>query len=514
MLTYTVLQFSPSKSSPASASRPPQRKIQPSPEKQRLSCTTVILPRNRADTTTEASSPVKKRKARKDGPVLGKSIASDGLQSTLTNQHIDAQFEVELGQLSQNLANALTVSKRIELSYSLVENGRPTTPPRGDFSELLKLFPTTFAAEVAPPYVIIRVRTLPPKPWPFTVGGLPLWLTTDEFADCFDRGRTGKGRKALENIDLQRKEEFSEDILREVIAVFRDLQVKIRDIMWCPGFWRITIPDDADLKVLPSFVAHQVCFYKFQSEDPDPGPSALGAKVPQGVKYDDTLYATTPNALLRPGIMVSSSIRLVETDGKTEETFKITTSGILVVDRHGQLFITVATHGFEDDGLVYHPTPVKGSVIGRIVDRLPGTDISIVKLNSGLRYVNETFGTTDNPGGIRASGISPCYPPHLRAYDLITMDNPFSGSCHGFVLGLGGIIPEEGDKDYVLHEWQIFENGNEPVDGSCGSPILNSDGEVVGLFRSKKESSNHCLGVSAMELRTFGYEICAGEQQF
>ena len=335
--------------------------------------------------------------------------------------------------------------------------------------------------------MIIRVRTLPPKPWPFTVGGLPLWLTTDEFADCFDRGRTGKGRKALEHIDLQRKEEFSEDILRKVITVFRDLQVKIRDIMWCPGFWRITIPDNTDLKVLPSFVAHQVCFYKFQSDDPDPDPSALRAKVPQGVEYDDTLYATTPNALLRPGIMVSSSIRIVKTDGKTEERFKITSSGILVVDRHGQLFITVATHGFEDDGLVYHPTPVKGSVIGRIVDRLPGTDISIVKLNSGLRYVNETFGTTDNPSGITASGISPCYPPHLRAYDPITMDNPFSGSCQGFVLGLGGKIPEEGDKDYVLHEWQIFENGNEPVDGSCGSPILNSDGEVVGLFHSRRK---------------------------
>jgi hypothetical protein len=64
------------------------------------------------------------------------------------------------------------------------------------------------------------------------VGGLPLWLTTDEFADCFDRGRTGRGRKALEHIDPHRKEEFSEDILREVIAVFRDLQVKIRNTMW------------------------------------------------------------------------------------------------------------------------------------------------------------------------------------------------------------------------------------------------------------------------------------------
>jgi hypothetical protein len=377
----------------------------------------------------------------------------------------------------------------------------------------LKLFPTTFAAEVVPPYVIIRVRTLPPKPWPFTVGGLPLWLTTDESADCFDRGRTGKGRKALEHIDLQRKEEFSEDILREAIAVFRDLQVKIRDIMWCPGFWRITIPDNTDLKVLPSFVAHQVCFYKFQSEDPNPNPSALRAKVPQDVEYDDTLYATTPTALLRPGIMVSSSLRFVETNGKTEATFKVTTFGILVVDHYGEPFITVATHGLEKDSLVYHPNPVKGSVIGKVYDVLPGTDISIVKLNSGLRYVNETFGTTDNPSGIKASGISPCYPPHLRAYDPITMDNPFSGSCQGFVLGLGAIIPE-GDQDYVLHEWQIFENGDELVLGSCGSPILNSDREVVGLFRFKKENSHHCLGVSAMELRKFGYEICTGEQQF
>jgi hypothetical protein len=377
----------------------------------------------------------------------------------------------------------------------------------------LNLFPTTFAAEVIPPYVIIRVRTLPPKPWPFTVGGLPLWLTTDEFGDCFDRGRTGRGRKALEHIDLHRKEEFSEDILKRAIAVFQALQVKIRDIMWGAGFWMITMPDNTDLNVLPVTIAHQICFYKFQSEDPDPDPSALRLKVPQSSEYDDTLYTTTSNALLRPGIMVSSSIRLAK-DGKTGETYKTTTSGILVVDRYGQLFITVATHGFEDDGLVYHPNPVKGSVIGKIVDRLPGTDISIVKLNSGLRYVNETFRTKNNPDGIKTSSLSPGFPPHLRIYDPITMENPFSGSCAGLVLGLGAKIPEEGDRDYVLHKWWIFENGNEPVDGSCGSPILDSDGKVVGLFRFMKETSRHCLGVSAMELRAFGYEICDGEQQF
>jgi hypothetical protein len=249
-------------------------------------------------------------------------------------------------------------------------------------------------------------------------------------------------------------------------------------------------------------------------EDPDSDPSALRSKVPQGVEYDDTLYATTPNALLRPGIMVSSSIRLVTRDGKIEETFKTTTSGILVVDRYGEPFITVVTHGFEDDGLVCYLNSTKGLVIGKIVNRLPGADISIVKFNPGLRYVNETFGTKDNLDGIKMSGISPCYPPHLRAYDAITMDNPFSGSCEGVVLGLGAKIPEEGERDYVLHEWYIFENENEPVDGSCGSAILDSDRKVVGLFRFKKINSPHCLGVSAMELRTFGYEICGGEREF
>jgi hypothetical protein len=60
----------------------------------------------------------------------------------------------------------------------------------------------------------------------------------------------------------------------------------------------ITRPDDANLNALPCTIACQVCFYEFQSEDPDPDQSALRSKIPQGVEYDDTLYAMTPNALL------------------------------------------------------------------------------------------------------------------------------------------------------------------------------------------------------------------------
>ncbi|OCK95055.1 uncharacterized protein K441DRAFT_676962 [Cenococcum geophilum 1.58] len=73
--------------------------------------------------------------------------------------------------------------------------------------------------------------------------------------------------------------------------------------------------------------------------------------------------------------------------------------------------------------------------------------------------------------------------------------------------------PEEGETDYIHHTWNIFENGSEPIDGSCG-PIFDKQGMVVALFRFKIRGDQGCLAVSAMELRRFGYKICCVEQQF
>ena len=337
---------------------------------------------------------------------------------------------------------------------------------------------------------------------------------TDKLVESFDRGRMGRGHKCLEHLDLHRTIDYSQDVLRRAVRVFQELKIKIRDIFWFGGFWQITIPDDTDIKFVPSRIASSPAFYRTISEAPEPDPAALRSKPPQGVEYDDTKYTTLPNALLRPGIMLSSSVRTITSNGESEEVFKTTTSGILVANRKGQIFITVATHGFEEDGLVYHPNPQKGTVVGRIVESLPGTDISIARLNPGLRYVNETFRTCAEPHGIRMNGISPAYPPHLRVYDSLTMNNPFCGSCEGVTMALGAKVPEEEDREYVAHEWTLFENGGEPVNRSCGSPILDTEGKVVGLFRYKAANSSLCLSVSAGELREYGYEICGGEQTF
>ena len=454
-MSQTSFQVSPSKSTSSITVPSPRRLKQPSPQKKSLSRTTTNMP-------------------------------------------------------PEQVSKDVQLPKRIVLPYSLIENGRATGPPDGNFAILKRLFPGTKAVEIFPPYLIIQVSKLPPKPWPLSVGGLLLHLTTEDDVDPFDRGHLGRGPKALQELDLHTKVDFDYDILSQVARVFKDAEIQVREIFWFDAFWRIELAQNIDVKQLPFLIAGSPAFYKAAPETPLQEPAALRNKPPKGTEYDDSLYAVAPDALLRPGVMLGSSITIVN----GEECFKTTTSGVLIVDQQGKLFITVATHGFESDGLVYHPNPHNGQIIGQIVGEIPNTDISLARLKTGLRYVNETFGNFDEPEGMRISGISAGRPPHLLNYELISMNNPFAGSCDGIILGLGIKVPDYGDKDFIKHQWVVFENGDEPINESCGSPILDSKGNVMGLFRYKDTKSSFCLAISAMELRESGFEICAGIQTF
>jgi len=310
--------------------------------------------------------------------------------------------------------------------------------------------------------------------------------------------------KALVNRDLMRRESLTRDTFSETLAFFKSLNVVVHEIMSFEGFFRIVVADHTDVKVLPASIANQATYYKFRSEENVPDPSVLQQKSPDGVTYDDTNYLVDGNTLLRPGIMVSSSLL-------PSGQWSSTTSGIMVVDKAGTLFVTVATHGFNPDGEVWHPKP-NGILISKIIHEIPGADISLVRLNGGIRYVNHTFGITTEPNGVATNGLSPGYPPHLRRYDQITMNNLFSGYAKGRILALGIKVETSGKR--VEHQWLYMDCGTEPVDGSCGSPILTDEGKFAGFFRYKQNDSQYCYAVSAMELRDAECEICGREMEF
>ncbi|MCJ1358573.1 MAG: hypothetical protein MMC33_008573 [Icmadophila ericetorum] len=99
-------------------------------------------------------------------------------------------------------------------------------------------------------------------------------------------------------------------------------------------------------------------------------------------------------------------------------------------------------------------------------------------LNSGLRYVNEVFGDAG-----------------------VTVGKTINGIHQAIILTFASV-------------WAKFENGMEPVDGACGSAILDDEGKLVAFFQFQDQKSGECVGASGMELRSHGYEICGGIQQF
>lgn len=418
-----------------------------------------------------------------------------------------------LGTPDPALSKALFESKHIELSGSLIHNGRAAGPRDSDWSELAALFPTTFQVEVCPPFVVIRLRDVPKRPWPFTIGGLPVFFTSKPWEEPYTRGVCGKGKKVLEELDLSRNANVDDEILHRAAHALTDAIGIILDIFWWSGCWSVTVPNHATISELPLTLAHCLVFYSHKKDQISPDPSALHGKKHSGVDYDDSLYGVGTSSLLRPGVMVSSTEWTKERpDGKQEDLCHSTTSGVLVTDVHGNKFITVAAHEFGSDGLVWHPKQNSGHVIGRIVEKLSGTDIAIVEISPRFSYVNTTFGTQDDPKGIEFEKISSSSSPAMEILEPIFMDNPFSGRCEGRVLSTGLVL--EGDVAegrFLRHMWMVMENGDAPIDGSCGCPIWDKDENLAGFFRYQSvDKATMCLGVMAKELEVHGYSLYQG----
>lgn len=219
---------------------------------------------------------------------------------------------------------------------------------------------------------------------------------------------------------------------------------------------------------------------------------------PAGTVWDEAFYET-----LQPGIMLSSG-------GISNEL--LTTSGIVVEDEFGYKYLTVASHGFPlGKDMVYHPNR-SGVFLGRVHDRPSDTDIALLRLTTSQVYRNETFGaklsdgTTVNPQKIRRINN----PFMMRRYDKVSMNNPFSGHCVGVYLGIEkGKVPSDEnvlEDKWVTNEWSYFGNaGDEPMEGSCGSPVLDEEGNVVSFFRFLKPNG-WAVGMAASTLETWGYK--------
>lgn len=364
-----------------------------------------------------------------------------------------------------------------------------------EFAALCAVLPPFTSLGVFGPFLVATMGPqLPEKPWPASVAGLPFFVRDNLFQMPWKLGRGGNARKyVLEDLDARDTSNLS--LYQAVIGYFDNENIDITRVMWFVGCWRITLSEHVDGPTLPGKICQTTAFYLHEDDDSVHANEAASRLKDPKVLYDDTDYST-----LRPGVLLAS------------QQFS-STSGVLVRGSPNERFMTVSSHSFpEGDSVVYQSRP-QGIEVGQVIHRIGGTDIALVRLESGVSFENQTFQSQQLPTGMNLQGIR--NPFEMRRFDLITMDNPFVGTVDGqFVAVELRRSPVDASNSgenrlWVSQGWGWFgqDFARLPVNGCCGTAIFDQDGHVVCFFRFYSDADHMGIGPAAQELVNGGYTL-------
>ena len=314
------------------------------------------------------------------------------------------------------------------------------------------IFPSTVAISLDDTFLIFCVETLPPKPWPQTVAGMPPYFTTEQMdvGPICSTWRFSRSRiRFFAELDGGYLTEDVYAILDLAKAFFDQEGIAITELQYWDNCLVIILEHkDADLAQIPRSIAQCPCFYLFEEEMSRPkNLHARGNKEPLPNEFDNSRYD-----VLRAGVMLSSA------KSPDDGSQLLTSSGVLVQDRLGDQYMTVSAHGFPSatDTAVYHPT-AEGKQIGQLLSKaevpaLAHTGLSLVKLHDGITYINETFesaapaGSGDSPaarlkGFARTGSTSTSASTNSSSRESksrpnqnerVYMNSPFVGQMEGF----------------------------------------------------------------------------------
>lgn len=378
-------------------------------------------------------------------------------------------------------------SRLSALPFSLVKtDGLPRNPTREEFQVLHDTLPPHTDIGISGPFLIMYVDDLPPKPWPVSVAGLPLFIKTADLGVPWKIGSLGRvHHRVLEDLDARKK--VSRELFNSVINYFETKDLEILEVLWMWGSWRITIEDTIDPSVLPGSICQVSAFYIRKLPMTN---AAFCGHVPSKGGANTTTYTT-----IRPGVLVASHALS-------------TTSGVLVQNEDNETFMTVSAHGFPiRDTAVYHPS-LNGSIIGEVCRRIGDTDIALAKLEENIMFENITFQSDVEPTGVRFRGIKDVF--KMRSFDSLSMENPFVGLIDGQFMTISKTRIFNGQNtSWIEQSWNWFGQDPDrlPIDGCCGSAIWDKDNEVVCFFHLYSDEGCFGIGPCAQTLIDEGFNL-------
>jgi hypothetical protein len=280
----------------------------------------------------------------------------------------------------------------------------------------------------------------------------------------------------------------------------------------------IVLPDEIDINAMRSKLPGRIakCWTTYLNEHDVHRPSKKQAQRAISPSTINNTIDDFPYNILRPGVVLCSPL----VDGGTE-SFN-TTSGVLVKDRHGNAFMTAASHGIGDHAKVYQKLPLSGRrLIGEAISELTATHTALVKLQGGIDFDNKPFeqAGVELPAVTRILGEVPG--EDIDIDSPVYMNSPFTGAMQGIILMTSWkpvleppIHPVEHSLRYAVYDWVYIGQGHGDnmrlPDSVCGSPIWDSDGCVLGFFRYFVEAGRFqgfFAAVRADELVRAGYKL-------
>ncbi|KAI9367319.1 hypothetical protein BJX61DRAFT_316587 [Aspergillus egyptiacus] len=413
----------------------------------------------------------------------------------------------------------LPISRQIRFPFDL-HNSPAKFFDRANTKLLLDIFPSAQGVDFDERMLIYHFQTLPPKPWPKKVAGVPCYLTDDEqdlgpFARILRR-RSRSRITISDHLDLRDNEPAAQLIFDLVKDFYERESIPITEIQ----FWETTViivldmPKDNDdvLYKVPRSVGQCNCFCLYEEEMGRPRTLPafrMKPASPNNGKIDNSRYET-----LRPGVILSSGKHTEE-----EGSEILSSSGVLIKNRSGGVeFITAAAHGIPGspyDGNVYHPSHA-GAKVGQIIKEVTHTDVALVRLEEGVKFINEPFENTVTASGpFNFIGLARAAETKIGAN--IYLDSPFSGFLEGTRLSHSYMRVPTNDplgpeQKWIRCQWNYMGQGSQEamVDGICGSAIWEDNRNVIGFSRYAPASglfADYCLSISADCLLDEGYSI-------
>ncbi|KAG6354462.1 hypothetical protein INS49_004479 [Diaporthe citri] len=378
--------------------------------------------------------------------------------------------------------------------------------------------------------LLFQVEKLPEKPWPLTVGGVPVTITD---------GTEGRGplfpKQKLVASNIQICSHFAEQDLSSSI-VLRNLVREVNELFQknLPGvrllefmctkdetFYAI-LANEVSLNAirdqLPARIANRLVGYMRDEELGRPQWADLPAKRLINPRPTEGIIDDTPYDVLRPGVIICSQ---TFKDNAHPAWFS-TTSGVQVENSAGDRFMTAASHGIGVNERVWQiASQGMQKLLGKAVQEISFTDVSLVQLEQDIIFTNETFENSagEVPRFTRLFGEDPtrdrivggnCY-----------LNSPYTGNMDGVVV-MNSIKlersshPTEDALRYVLYNWAYMgqEEGDpdkeRPPDGTCGSVIWDDDGVLLGFYRyyiAKGPFAGFAAAVNASEVVNAGYRL-------